>query len=61
MIWKSSSSHLDSTNVNQVIDSWKRRQREILHTGAVEGNVKKAVNSGILEVVLKKVVRKYGN
>jgi hypothetical protein len=32
-----------------------------LHTGAFEGNVKKAVNSSILEVVLKKVVRRYGS
>jgi hypothetical protein len=52
MIWKSSS-HLDSTNANQVANSWKRHQREILHAGAAEGNVKKAVNGGI-QVMLKK-------
>lgn len=32
-----------------------------MHTGAIERNVKKAVNRGILEVVLKKVVGRYGN
>ncbi len=46
---------------NFLIIVGKKYHREVLLTGAVDGNVKKTVNNGVLEVVLKKVVRTHGS
>jgi hypothetical protein len=46
---------------NFLIIAGKKYHQEVLLTSAVEGNVKKTVNNGVLEVVLKKAVRRHGN
>jgi hypothetical protein len=46
---------------NFLIIAGKKYHQEVLLTSAVEGNMKKKVNNGILEVVLKKAVRGHGN
>jgi hypothetical protein len=46
---------------NFLIITGKKYYQEVLLTSAVEENVKKTVNNGVLEVVLKKAVRRHGN
>jgi len=46
---------------NFLIITGKKYHQKVLLTSAVEGNVKKTVNNGVLEVVLKKAVRRHGN